>query len=120
MVDLEHSYSALSAAAKVAYTGETATVVVTDIQKALERYVYIVNKYGYTNFMGITIEGASSTSLDISRSNSVSTIVLIAVAGFTAIGGMFFLKRKEQSNSLYLVTLRAIVSPFLFTNVAMC
>lgn len=93
---LSSSYSALSAAAKVAYTGETATVVVTDIQKALERYVYIVNKYGYTNFMGITIEGASSTSLDISRSNSVSTIVLIAVAGFTAIGGMFFLKRKRE------------------------
>ena len=93
---LSSSYSALSAAAKVAYTGEIATVVVTDIQKALERYVYIVNKYGYTNFMGITIEGASSTSLDISRSNSVSTIVLIAVAGFTAIGGMFFLKRKRE------------------------
>ena len=93
---LSSSYSALRAAAKVAYTGETATVVVTDIQKALERYVYIVNKYGYTNFMGITIEGASSTSLDISRSNSVSTIVLIAVAGFTAIGGMFFLKRKRE------------------------
>ena len=60
------------------------------------RYINIVNKYGYTNFMGITIEGASSTSLDISRSNSVSTIVLIAVAGFTAIGGMFFFKRKRE------------------------
>lgn len=93
---LSDSYGLLSAAAKTAFTGETSAVAATKIQRALERYVYIVNKYGYTNFMGITVGGASTTSFDISRSSSVSTIVLIAIAGFTAIGGMFFLKRKRE------------------------
>ena len=94
---LAANYALLDTYAQARLTAATSSDVNSaEIADFTARYINIVNKYGYTNFMGITIEGASSTSLDISRSNSVSTIVLIAVAGFTAIGGMFFLKRKRE------------------------
>lgn len=94
---LSGSYSALSAAAKVAYTGETATVVVTDIQKALARYVYIVQKYGYANFMGITI-ASSSQNVDVRSdvTNSMYVVVILGIMGVSVIGATFYLKKKRE------------------------
>lgn len=94
---LSSSYSALNTAAKVAYTGETATVVVTDIQKALERYVYIVQKYGYANFMGITIEPAAQ-NVDVrnSATNSMYIVVVLGIMGISVIGATFYLKKKRE------------------------
>lgn len=94
---LSNNYSSLSAAAKLAFTGETSTVAATKIQRTLERYVYIVNKYGYTNFMGITIPGSSTTSIDNpSYSKNIYTIVIVAIAGVTVLGGFFFTKKKKE------------------------
>lgn len=94
---LSSSYDALNAAAKLAFTSETSTVAATKVQRALERYSYIVNKYGYTNFMGITIQGsASPTLLDTTNFSSSSIIVLIAMTSFVVVGSMFFFKKKKE------------------------
>lgn len=94
---LSNNYSSLNAAAKLAFTGETSTVAATKIQRALERYVYIVKKYGYTNFMGITIPAASTTTFDNpSYAKNIYTIVIVAIAGVTVLGGFFFTKKKKE------------------------
>ncbi len=94
---LADSYNSLNAAAKLAFTGETSTIAATKIQRALERYVYIVNKYEYSNFMGITIGFAATTFPDIlSTSNGMYIIVIIAISGMTVVGGMFYLRRKRE------------------------
>ena len=94
---LSSSYDSLNAASKLAFTGETSTVAASKVQRALERYSYIVNKYGYTNFMGITIQGsASPTLLDTTNFSASSIIVLIAMTSFVVVGSIFFFKKKKE------------------------
>lgn len=94
---LSGNYNALSEAAKVAFTGEESTVVVTTIQRALERYVYIVNKYGYTNFMGIAVSPSSNVDgLKTNLNDALSSVIIISLVGVSLLGGMFFLKRKRE------------------------
>lgn len=94
---LSSSYASLNAAAKLAFTSETSTVAASKIERALERYAYIVIKYGYTNFMGITIQGsASPTPLDSIYSSTSSIIVLISMTSFVIVGSIFFLKKKKE------------------------
>ena len=94
---LSSSYDSLNAAAKLAFTGETSTVAASKVQRALERYSYIVNKYGYTNFMGITIQGsASPTLLDTTNFSASSIIVIIAMTSFVVVGTIFFFKKKKE------------------------
>ena len=94
---LSSSYDSLNAASKLAFTGETSTVAASKVQRALERYSYIVNKYGYTNFMGITIQGsASPTLLDTTNFSASSIIVLIAMTSFVVVGSIFIFKKKKE------------------------
>lgn len=77
--NLKTSFEALSADAKAALTGELHSVLsVTDIQKALQRYLLIVSLYGYENFMGLTLSGANNTiSNPINANNGMIAIVAI-------------------------------------------
>ena len=53
------------------------SVAYTDIQQFLQRYEYIVNKYGYTNFIGRTITTTlSNNSQPIVLDNFASTIII--------------------------------------------
>jgi hypothetical protein len=83
---------------KTYFDAETKGVVVTDLQKALERYTYIVKKYNYTNFMGITL--TPSAVVDSKPvSEDTGKIVAIASLGVLALatGAFFYFRKKKQA-----------------------
>lgn len=97
---LNTSYTALSAAAKLAFTSDPRLAAATDIQKSLARYAYIVGKYGttnYANFMGLTISGASKVSSVIASNGTVIAVSTIAVMGILTVAGLFLIRKKHNA-----------------------
>lgn len=95
---LGNNYALLSDAAKLAFTSESSTVPATKIQRALERYVYIANKYGYSNFMNIPLASSPKTlNGNLFSSNATLSIALIAIASLTFVGAIWQLKKKKES-----------------------
>jgi hypothetical protein len=97
------AYTALSAEAKAAFTRESAdsiAVGVTDIQKWVARYTYIVNKYTtYADPMGLR----TSAAINLGSTNTIaedgSLVAVCAIAGIAIAGGAFFNihRRKKQA-----------------------
>ena len=78
-----------------------------DVEKFLSAYDYVVAKYGSTyDFLGriatgkVTVSGGAKVVLNNvigGNTNTVAIIVIISLVSVTAIGGYFFLKRREQN-----------------------
>jgi uncharacterized protein YjdB len=94
------AYTALSANAKTAITTEACLTSVTNIQLALARYKYIVNKYGtavHANFLGITVTPAGSISMMTSNeATAVISIAIVSVLGLLTLAGVVVLKKKHN------------------------
>lgn len=94
-------YAKLSETAKAAFAAELNSALrVTDIQKAVSRYTYIVNLYGYTNFMGLTVSPANVATNNPANANG-GMIAIIAIVSVVAIASCVFVvlsmkKRKAQ------------------------
>ena len=79
----------------------------TSSSDAMAKYDYIVGKYNptnnssstYKNFIGRTVTPVGGARLALGsmaeNSNTIAIIVIISMVSVTAIGGYFFLKRKE-------------------------
>jgi len=92
---LQSSFGSLSSDAKTAITGVTANSSGTNIQKAIARYNFVVQKYGYTDFMGLGVGGSANEKV-LTTENSSSAIAAIAAMLGLAVCGVVLLRRKKQ------------------------
>jgi len=92
---LQTSFGSLSTDAKAAITGATANSSGTNIQKIVARYNFIVNKYGYSDFMGLGIGGSANEKV-LTTENSSSAIAAVAAILGLAVCGVVLLRRKKQ------------------------
>ncbi len=70
------------------------------IEEALARYDNILANYGGTNFMNRSTSGGAKLMLSNiagENTNTVAIVVIISLVSVTAIGGYFFIKRREQN-----------------------
>ena len=70
------------------------------IEEALARYDNILANYGGTNFMNRSTSGGAKLMLSKiagENTNTIAIIVIISLVSVTAIGGYFFIKRREQN-----------------------
>lgn len=93
---LQSAFEALSSDAKTAFTGAAANASGTNIEKAVARYNFIVNKYGYSDFMGLGIGGSANEKV-LTTENSSSSIAAVAAILGLAICGVVLLRRKKQA-----------------------
>jgi len=78
-------------------TNGTYAFALTDIQKATERYSYIVKKYGYTNFMNVTLAPAHVTPFaSVQEDASTAMYVLGGVAILASSAFFLFRKKKHE------------------------
>lgn len=97
---LSSNYNALSPDAKLAFSNELSLLGISDIQKALSRYRYIVNKYSYDNFMSIVILNNSQKTLpQRSSEHNIAAILTIGIISMTTILGYYFIMKKKDSVS---------------------
>ena len=79
----------------------------TDLQKAMDRYDYIVfyKQYsGYDDFINRATSSGKSHSIFVNRlfnfnakdASSIAVIVVVSVTSLAALGGYFFLRKKKQ------------------------
>ena len=67
-----------------------------DLEKALGRYDFISQKYGYTDFIGYNVSQRSNFDLVNDSSNTIAIITLLSFLGLSSILGYSFLKKKKQ------------------------
>lgn len=72
-------------------TSDIKSVIVADF---LERYDYIVAKYGYTNFLGRTI-ASNNIGAEITE-NTTALIIVISVISVSALAAFLMLKKKRN------------------------
>ncbi len=90
---LSSDYSALAAEVKAIIEGSTPNVAGTEVEQALARYVFIVNKYGFTAFItGIPTSGVHHSTL--SKAPIESVLILVSIATLSVIP--FIHKRKKR------------------------
>ena len=108
---LYSDFNDLSNADKQLFTQGGADESGDDIAKALALYDYVCGKYGTNlesqdcdnyNFMSRTITPIGGQNLLLNsvvgnNSNTITIIVIISLVSVTAIGGYFFLKRREEN-----------------------
>ena len=95
---LAASFKGLSNAAQDAIRNEShVDLLLTDIQKALEKYRYIVIKYGYENFINIDFSSYITPLSMTENTNGTLYIVLGASLGIVAlaIGAAVVLKKRH-------------------------
>jgi len=91
---LAANYAALDTYAQARLTSATsADANSAEIADFIARYIIIVNKYGYSNFMGHAL--AAQPNQIQSESNSIYLVVVIAMSSLTVLGFMFYLKKKK-------------------------
>ncbi len=91
------SFEALNANGKAAFTSEAGLASVTNIQKVLPTYKFIVNTYGKANFLGISVAAAASVSTVNQNANAtvITVIVSIVVLSATALAFSVILRKKK-------------------------
>ena len=106
---LATEYNTLTAVEKEEFRLGVASESGDEIGQALARYDYVVGKYfktgvdtSFTDFMSRNpqaIVGARLALANISNNNTntIAIIVIISLVSVTAIGGYFFIKRREQN-----------------------
>jgi len=91
---LAANYAALDTYAQARLASATsADANSAEIADFIARYIIIVNKYGYSNFMGHAL--AAQPNQIQSESNSIYLVVVIAMSSLTVLGFMFYLKKKK-------------------------
>ena len=109
--DISDAYSLMTIAhEKALLTGGTADEDSEDtVEQALAKYDYVVGKYlkgqgltAYNDFLGrdpAQIGGARVllSNLSSENNNTIAIIVIISLVSVTAIGGYFFIKRREEN-----------------------
>ena len=105
---MEYKWEQLTHGAQNVLKGATGNLNGTNVQKCIARYDRILGKYGYGSaegqyhdFMGRTpapISGAR-LMLPVNESNTtnISIIVIISLVSVTAIGGFFFIKKRQEN-----------------------
>lgn len=69
-----------------------------DLEKAISRYTYIMSKYAYNDFInGETTQGSREV-IKNSTNDNLSSVVLIASLGLSALVGYYFINKKKQYN----------------------
>ena len=95
---LKSSYESLTTGAKNILKAGTANATVAD---AHDRYVHIMQRYGndLSAFNGWTVSGSRNVLPVIAKenTNTIAIIVIISLVSVTAIGGYFFIKRRQEN-----------------------
>ncbi|MFA7098241.1 MAG: lamin tail domain-containing protein [Gammaproteobacteria bacterium] len=97
---LETSYNALSSEAKGYLTSLTPNEAGNDAEHAVARYIYIITKYGDTNFndfMNLNIQSAPSFFEEVKVNNLSIIIVVIIVTGLSVLLGYYYLNKKKEA-----------------------
>jgi LPXTG-motif cell wall-anchored protein len=96
-----NAYTALSATAQAALTANANYNVATNgIGQAVQRYKYIVNKYGaaaHANFLDITVTPSSQVGVSKTIETSDATLYTIAAIALLAAGAFFLFRKKKQA-----------------------
>jgi len=92
---LAADYAALDTYAQARLTAATAADTNNaEIADFIARYIIIVNKYGYSNFMGHAL--SAQITENITGSNNVYLVIIIAMSSFAVLGISLFLKKKKE------------------------
>ena len=101
---LATEYNTLTAVEKEEFRLGVASESGDEIAQALARYDYVVGKYGtatYSDFMSRNPAQIGGVKLALGavneNTNTIAIIVIISLVSVTAIGGYFFIKRREQN-----------------------
>ncbi|HNX16110.1 MAG TPA: hypothetical protein PKO28_01855 [Bacilli bacterium] len=92
---LSANYSALDSYAQARLTAATASDTNSaEIADFIARYILIVNKYGYSNFMGHAL--ATQTGRVQTASSNIYVVVIVAMSSIAILGIALFLKKKKE------------------------
>ncbi|MBO6280458.1 MAG: endonuclease [Bacilli bacterium] len=71
----------------------------TIIEQAMKRYDYLVEKYGYENFIGRNVSSKNSLILTISNDNQNNILVILIILGLVTVGtAITFVYRKHKQD----------------------
>ena len=94
---LAANYAALDTYAKARLTAATASDSnSSEIADFIARYILIVNKYGYSNFMGHALSAQPNQIQP--ASNNVYLVVVIAMSSLAVLGLALYLKKRKAIN----------------------
>lgn len=95
------AYSALDPTTKALFEEATANKGGNDIQQCAAQYDWIVGRYELTNFMGRNVQSQglvmNSLFAFASEESTIAIIVVVALSSVTAIGAIFFIKRRKYN-----------------------
>ena len=98
---LSSSWSSLNSNysnAQTYFLNKTASESGSAIEEALARYDNIIANYGYNNFLNRSSSGVKlGVLIQNNNTNTIAIIVIISLVSVTAIGGYFFIKRREEN-----------------------
>ena len=78
-------------------TLKTVDISGTDVvAQAMARYNLIVDKYGYTNFIGRTISNVSSRIMTANNNSEVTVIIIVVIALAMSSAVAFYVLKKKK------------------------
>jgi hypothetical protein len=96
---LQTSFESLSGDSKNALLLATANVNGTYVQKAAARYDYIVQKYGYSNFINRNYLNAKNVDTLNENPSSLIGVGIISIISIGLVGAYFFFCKKKKNIS---------------------